>query len=80
MPHPFRREPLAVEEADRLMAAPETLEEEVCAWGLIETGLQVSELANLRPQDIQWQQRSLWIKGKVGSLRDALEVSDRAPL
>lgn len=49
MPHPFRREPLSVEEADRLMAAPETLEEKLCVWGLLETGLRVSELANLRP-------------------------------
>ncbi len=66
MPHPFRREPLSVEEADRLMAAPETPEEKLCVWGLLETGLRVSELANLRPQDIQWQQRSLRIKGKGG--------------
>ena len=66
MPHPFRREPLSVEEADRLMAAVETLEEKLCVWGLLETGLRVSELANLRAQDIQWQQRSLRIKGKGG--------------
>ena len=55
MPHPFRREPRFVEEADRLMAAAETLEEKLCVCGLLETGLQASELTNLRPPDIQWQ-------------------------
>ncbi len=66
MPYMFKREPLSVEEADRLMAATETADEKLCIWGLLETGLRVSELATLQAQDVQWQQRSLRIKGKGG--------------
>ena len=66
MAYQYKREPLSVEEADRLLKAVETSQEKLCVFGLLESGLRVSELANLTSQDIQWQQQSLRIQGKGG--------------
>jgi integrase/recombinase XerD len=38
----------------------------LCVWALLETGLRVSELATLRRDQIQWQQRAIRVKGKGG--------------
>jgi integrase/recombinase XerD len=62
----YKREPLSIEEADRLFAAADTLQEKLCVYGLIETGLRVSELAGLTKEQIQWQQAAIRIKGKGG--------------
>ena len=66
MTYQYKREPLSIEEADRLTSSAESVEEKLCVWGLLETGLRVSELANLQASDIQWQQRAIRIKGKGG--------------
>jgi integrase/recombinase XerD len=66
MPYQYKREPLSVEEADRIFNASKSVEEKLCVWGLLETGLRVSEFANLTRDQIQWQQRALRIKGKGG--------------
>lgn len=66
MTYQYKREPLSIEEADRLLNAAESLEERLCVWGLLETGLRVSELANLQRNQIQWQQRAIRVKGKGG--------------
>ncbi len=66
MNYQYKREPLSFEEADRLTNAAETVEEKLCVWGLLETGLRVSELAGLRREQIQWQQRAIRIQGKGG--------------
>ncbi len=66
MVYRYRREPLTPDEADRLLTATGTVEEKLCIWGLLETGLRVSELADLRPENIQWQQRRIRVKGKSG--------------
>ncbi len=66
MAYQYKREPLTPDEADRLLNAAETVEERLCIWGLLETGLRVSELAGLRPENIQWQQRRLRVTGKAG--------------
>jgi len=66
MAYQYKREPLSVEEADRLLNACKTIQEKLCVWALLETGLRVSELANLLATDIQWQQGTLRIKGKGG--------------
>ncbi len=64
MTYQYKREPLSIEEADRLLNTPATLQEKFRVWGLLETGLRVSELANLTRDQIQWQQRAIRSEGK----------------
>jgi integrase/recombinase XerD len=66
MTYQYKREPLSIEEADRLFAVADTLQEKLCVYGLLETGLRVSELAGLGKDQIQWQQGAIRIKGKGG--------------
>ena len=54
------------DEADQLSNACESPEERLVVWTLLDTGLRVSELCSLTPQNVQWQQRSIRIKGKGG--------------
>lgn len=67
MAYQFIREPLRSEEADKLSHACETLEEKLLIWTLLDTGLRVSELCSLTPQNILWQEKSLRITGKGGA-------------
>jgi integrase/recombinase XerD len=66
MAYQFVREPLKDEEADNLCQVCETSLEKLIVWTLLDTGLRVSELCSLSPQNILWQQKSLRIKGKGG--------------
>lgn len=66
MAYQFVREPLKDEEADKLCQVCETSLEKLIVWTLLDTGLRVSELCSLSPQNILWQQKSLRIKGKGG--------------
>ena len=66
MAYQFVREPLRAEEADKLSQACETTQEKLIVWTLLDTGLRVSELCDLTPQHIQWQQKALRINGKGG--------------
>lgn len=66
MAYQFIREPLQAEEADRLSQACETMQEKLIIWTLLDTGLRISELCNLTPQHIEWQQKALRITGKGG--------------
>lgn len=66
MPYQYVREPLRAEEADRLNQACTTTQEKLIVWTLLDTGLRVSELCSLTPQNILWQQKALRITGKGG--------------
>ena len=66
MTYQYVREPLRAEEADKLSHACETTEEKLIVWTLLDTGLRVSELCELTPQQMLWQQKSLRINGKGG--------------
>jgi integrase/recombinase XerD len=66
MAYEYKREPLTLEEADRLWNACENLHEKMIVVCLLDTGLRVSELCSLTPSNIQWQQKSLIISGKGG--------------
>lgn len=66
MAYQFTREPLRAEEADKLCQACETVEEKLLIWILLDTGLRVSELCSLTPQNILWQEKTLRITGKGG--------------
>jgi integrase/recombinase XerD len=66
MAYNYVREPLRAEEADELANACRTPEEKLIVWTLLDTGLRVSELCGLTPQQIQWQQKQIRVKGKGG--------------
>lgn len=64
MTYQYVREPLTMEEADKLSNLCETTEEKLIIWTLLDTGLRVSELCALTSQSVLWQQKALQIKGK----------------
>jgi len=66
MPYQYKREPLLPEEATRLAQACQAVREKLVIWVLLDTGLRVSELASLRPTQIDWQGHRLTIYGKGG--------------
>ena len=66
MPYQYRREPLTPDEANRLANACQTHEEKLVVWTLLDTGLRVSELANLRKDSLDWQNHRLMVYGKGG--------------
>jgi integrase/recombinase XerD len=82
MPYQYKREPLTADEATRLANACQTHQEKLVVWTLLDTGLRVAELAGLRKENIDWQQKRLTIYGKGGpygskSKRRVLELSPR---
>ncbi len=66
MAYQYVREPLKSDEADRLSHACQNAKEKLIIWTLLDTGLRVSELCSLNPENILWQQRALRINGKGG--------------
>jgi integrase/recombinase XerD len=66
MPYQYKREPLTPDESNRLSNACENYREKLVVWTLIDTGLRVSELANLKKDNIDWQGHRLTIYGKGG--------------
>ena len=66
MPYQYKREPLTPDEANRLANSCETHEEKLVVWTLLDTGLRVAELANLKKENIDWQGHRLTIYGKGG--------------
>lgn len=66
MVYQFVREPLRAIEADRLAQACEKTQDKLIIWTLLDTGLRVSELCSLTPQNILWQQKSIRVNGKGG--------------
>jgi len=66
MAYQYVREPLRSEEADRLCHACENTQEKLIIWTLLDTGLRVSELCSLTPQNILWQQKFIRVSGKGG--------------
>ncbi|MBA7490990.1 Tyrosine recombinase XerD [subsurface metagenome] len=66
MPYQYKREPLNDDEIDRLINACDTFREKFVVWTLLDTGLRLSEFADLNKENIQWQERRLVIYGKGG--------------
>jgi len=76
MPYQYKREPLTPDEANRLASACETHQERLIVWTLLDTGLRVSELAELTREHIGWQNHRLMIYGKGGwDFRCSVSVS-----
>lgn len=66
MAYQYVREPMSSDDADRLANACKSVQEKLIVWPMLDGGLRVSELCGLTPNNIQWQQRCLRIKGKGG--------------
>ncbi|NOY48045.1 MAG: site-specific integrase [Chlorobi bacterium] len=66
MAYQYKREPLTQDEANRLANACHTHQERLVIWVLLDTGLRVSELANLKKDNIDWQAHRLTVYGKGG--------------
>lgn len=66
MPYQYKREPLNNDEVDRLINACDTFREKFVVWTLLDTGLRLSEFADPKKDNIQWQERRLVIYGKGG--------------
>ena len=66
MQHQYKREPLSIDEINKLINACETLREKQIILILLDTGLRVSELEKLTKQNILWQEKRLVIYGKGG--------------
>jgi len=66
MPYQYKREPLDDDEVDSLTNACDTFREKFVVWTLLDTGLRLSEFADLKKDNIQWQERRLVIYGKGG--------------
>jgi len=66
MPYQYKREPLNDDEVDRLTNACDTFREKFVVWTLLDTGLRLSEFADLKKDNIQWQEKRLVIYGKGG--------------
>ena len=82
MVYQYRREPLNDEEVDRLVNACDTFREKFVVWTLLDTGMRLSEFANLKKENIQWQERRIVVYGKGGpygkrSKRRIIPMTDR---
>ena len=62
----YKREPLDDAQVDQLFNACQTFREKLIVFTLLDTGMRVSELADLTKSDIQWQEKRLKIRGKGG--------------
>ena len=66
MPYQYKREPLNDDEVNKLTNACDTFREKFVVWTLLDTGLRLSEFADLKKDNIQWQERRLVTYGKGG--------------
>ncbi len=65
----YVRESLQAEEADRLCQACESLEEKLIVWTLLDTGMRVSELCNLKAKQILRQKKAIRMPGEKSITR-----------
>ena len=73
----FKREPLTSEEANALANACASTREKLVIWTLLDTGLRIHELINLRAENIDWQGHQLIIHGKGKSENGKLRKKRR---
>jgi integrase/recombinase XerD len=66
MPYQDKREPLNNDEVNKLTNVCNTFREKFVVWTFLDTGLRLSEFADLKKENIQWQERRLVIYGKGG--------------
>lgn len=59
-----KRDPLIIEDANKLANACSTMKEKLVVWTLLDTGLRVEELCNLDKNNIDWSGHTILIYGK----------------
>jgi integrase/recombinase XerD len=75
----YKREPLEADEVEALRHSCANFDEELVINLLLDTGMRVSELANLKEENVSWQRNCLTIIGK-GQKRRVIPLSKRARL
>ena len=60
----YKREPLPNQDLTKLINSAQTPIEKIIIYTLADTGIRVSELANLEKENIQWQERRIVVYGK----------------
>lgn len=78
----YKRTPLDEEEQDNLINTCSTHREKLVIYTLLDTGMRVSELANLKRENVKWQAGVIEIYGKGGkygkrSKRRTVPISPR---
>jgi len=63
MPYQYKREPLNNDEVDKLTNSCSTFREKFVIWTMLDTGLRLSEFADLKKENVQWQEKRLVIYG-----------------
>ncbi len=66
MLYQYEREPLDDDEVNATTNACDTFREKFVVWTLLDTGLRLPEFADLKKDNIQWQERRLVVYGKSG--------------
>lgn len=77
MAYLYKREPLTMEESERLINNCKTIEEKLIVIGLLETGMRIQELVSLKSDNFRWQERYITVNGKGGKKR-TIPMSDKA--
>jgi len=62
----YKRTPLDEEDQDKLVNACQKHREKLIIYTLLDTGMRVSELANLKKENVKWQAGIIEIYGKGG--------------
>jgi integrase/recombinase XerD len=75
----YEREPLEEDEVLAMRSSCASFEEELVINILLDSGMRVSELANLREENISWQRNCITLIGK-GNKRRVVPMSKRARL
>lgn len=73
----YKREPLEEDEVQVLRKSCRNFEEELVINILLDTGMRVSELANLKEENVSWQRNCITIIGK-GKKRRVIPLSNLA--
>jgi len=56
MPYQYKREPLSDDQVNNLINACDAFREKFVIWTLLDIGLRLSEFADLKKENIQWQE------------------------
>ncbi|MGQ4002578.1 tyrosine-type recombinase/integrase [Francisellaceae bacterium CB299] len=71
------REPLTVEEVDRLCNACSNFKEKLIIWVLLDTGMRVSEFHDLKAENIMWFQSAIRIKSSKSKKPRVVHMTQR---
>ena len=59
-----KREPLILEDQNKLANACDTIQEKLVVWTLLDTGLRVEEFCNMKKENIDWNRHQITVYGK----------------